>query len=455
MPATSSLRSNSRRATEPQANSGQSGSTVREGLNTQEEEIGPVTDDATDDATDELGKSSSPTLDERLQLAQRAKEELLKRKQLEQLEREIADLRQGLSTAATGNTSEHAGRSEDRSTSYPTSRDTGSIRTETIREMSEETIPRPPPAVDIVGGKRPLRDGNDLGPYRKTLKPSSLEKYEGKSLREHRDWTRDAETCFRLTPYNFETDESKILYVMQYLKGDAKEFWYNYEREHPVANQTWDEFKLFLLNLIEDPANRTLDIAQAMTDAQQRPGQSVRQFDAYLSSLEAQLPPYNEDQRRTNLLTRLRPNLRLAIMNVQQVPVTRNELVVLASRLESNQKKANSITHKAAASAPAKENKGNTKGRRNRSEGNSKDTPSKSKENNGSTYPKKDLKDVECFTCGKKGHYSTTCPKGKDTNPNKTLVGHLGQHAVEESGKGNPSSKASSKGRGKKKKNST
>ena len=55
MPTTSSLRSNSRCATEPQANSEQSGSTVREGLNTQEEEIGPVTNDATDDATNELG----------------------------------------------------------------------------------------------------------------------------------------------------------------------------------------------------------------------------------------------------------------------------------------------------------------------------------------------------------------------------------------------------------------
>ena len=84
----------------------------------------------------------------------------------------------------------------------------------TTRETSVESIPRPPPAIDIVGEKRPIREINDPGPYRKTLKPSSLEKYEGKSLREYRDWTRDAETCFRLTPYNFETDESKILYVM-------------------------------------------------------------------------------------------------------------------------------------------------------------------------------------------------------------------------------------------------
>ena len=88
---------------------------------------------------------------------------------------------------AIGNTLEYTGRSKDGSTSYPTSRDTGSIRTETIHEMSEETIPRPLPTVNIVGGKRPLRDRNDLGPYRKILKPSSLEKYERKSLRKHRD----------------------------------------------------------------------------------------------------------------------------------------------------------------------------------------------------------------------------------------------------------------------------
>ena len=86
---------------------------------------------------------------------------------------------------ATRNTLEHMRHSEDGSTLYPTSRDTGSVRTETIREILEVTIPRPLPTVDIIGGKRPLRDGNDLGPYKKILKPSSLEKYKGKSLREY------------------------------------------------------------------------------------------------------------------------------------------------------------------------------------------------------------------------------------------------------------------------------
>ena len=58
---------------------------------------------------------------------------------------------------------------------------------ETARETSVESIPHPPPAINIVGEKRPIRKTNDPGLYRKTLKPSSLEKYKGKLLREHRD----------------------------------------------------------------------------------------------------------------------------------------------------------------------------------------------------------------------------------------------------------------------------
>ena len=54
-----------------------------------------------------------------------------------------------------------------------------------IREILEETIPRPLSTINIIGEKRPLCDRNNLGLYRKILKPSSLEKYKGKSLREY------------------------------------------------------------------------------------------------------------------------------------------------------------------------------------------------------------------------------------------------------------------------------
>ena len=54
----------------------------------------------------------------------------------------------------------------------------------------------------------------------------------------------------------------------------------------------------------------------------------------------------------------------------------------------------------------------------------------KSKDNNRSSHPKKDLKDVEYFTYYKKGHYANTYPMG--SNLNKTLVGNLGYYIIKE-----------------------
>ena len=101
-------------------------------------------------------------LDKHLQLAERTKAELLKQKQLKELEREIADLRQGLLTASARDTLES---SKDKSTSRPTSRDAGSICIETAQEILVESIPYPLPIINIVGEKRPIRKTNDLGLY--------------------------------------------------------------------------------------------------------------------------------------------------------------------------------------------------------------------------------------------------------------------------------------------------
>ena len=83
------------------------------------------------------------------------------------------------------NTLEYIGRNKDRSILYPTSRNIGFIYIKTIYKILEETIPCPLPTINIIGRKRPLRDRNDLGLYKKILKPSFLKKYKGKSLREY------------------------------------------------------------------------------------------------------------------------------------------------------------------------------------------------------------------------------------------------------------------------------
>ena len=87
--------------------------------------------------------------------------------------------------AAIGNTLEYIRRSKDRSTLYSISYNIGSIYIKTIYKILEETIPRPLPTINIIGGKRPLYNRNNLDLYKKILKPSSLKKYKGKLLREY------------------------------------------------------------------------------------------------------------------------------------------------------------------------------------------------------------------------------------------------------------------------------
>ena len=77
------------------------------------------------------------------------------------------------------------GRSEEGSTSYSTSYYIESVHTGTIYKILKKNIPRPLPTINIIGEKRSLRNENDLGLYKKTLKPFFLKKYEGKSLREY------------------------------------------------------------------------------------------------------------------------------------------------------------------------------------------------------------------------------------------------------------------------------
>ena len=61
--------------------------------------------------------------------------------------------------------------------------------------------------------------------------------------------------------------------------------------------------------------NRQLNTAQRYADARQRVHQSVHTYVTYIESLEDELPPYTEEQRRLHLLTTFRPEIRTALTN--------------------------------------------------------------------------------------------------------------------------------------------
>ena len=202
----------------------------------------------------------------------------------------------------------------------------------------------------------------------------------------------------------------------------------------------------------------------AYTNARQRPSQSVTQFETYLSSLETQLPPSNEIQRVTTLMTRLLPKLQDDITHTRQIASTREDLIAQTTRLENTNKRANARsshdrrgTNDTDSNTNQKRNKENKKGNKlndnERATQSRKDKKANASRRSNEDEPrgktpksKKHLKTVEYYNCHKKGHYANECRQPKADDVNRVPVGdveNIDAHAVESSssGKERPSSK--------------
>ena len=261
-------------------------------------------------------------------------------------------------------------------------------------------------------------------PIRSSLRPKEPNPYSGKSLKEHREFIRDCRIAFQLTPENYPTEPSKVLYAMQYLQHDPRDAWWvHYDNMRQADDLNFDDFSNFLLNELSDPINRGLDTAMRYHSAGQRKDQNVCSFTTYLETLEAQLEPYSENHRVQHLYAKLRPEIQTAITDFHQVPSTRSELISLAMTLERN------LQRKGALRAPDKRAAGDADrpSKRHRpAMQQRKGSPHRAQSERGKRdrRAQRDVSEVTCYNCNKKGHYSTTCPDKKD-NPNHQPVGQV------------------------------
>ncbi|KAI4259411.1 MAG: hypothetical protein L6R42_004582 [Xanthoria sp. 1 TBL-2021] len=131
--------------------------------------------------------------------------------------------------------------------------------------------------------------------------------YEGKSLRGLRAWTADVEDHFARLGAPVESDAARVDHALKHVASNIQQEWQNYEQNRGDAGQcSWKGFIEFLANLFGNPEERKMMAMQAYHDAMPRPNESVERFKAYLESLEAELPPYTEEQRALHLQLRLR-----------------------------------------------------------------------------------------------------------------------------------------------------
>lgn len=169
--------------------------------------------------------------------------------------------------------------------------------------------------------------------------------------------------------------------------------------------------------------------------------------------------PYSEEQRTSHFFTKLRPEIRAAVTDVQMVPTRRNELVSLATRLENNRRRRNATSKgntapsqggqkggKQSGSGSTTTNQqstGQTKGKGKETQKGSKGKAQTAKEKAKEEH----LKTITCFNCGEPGHYAPKCPHPKkepEPDANTVPVGSVGDYqvyAAPTQGKGKPSSK--------------
>ena len=126
------------------------------------------------------------TLDERLAQATQRRDQLLKRRQLNDINEEINALQRGESSGE---------RDQD---------DTESNTSNARRDSSNAR----------AGSKRYSNVELTHVTKRRSVKSKNLDDYHDKSRREHRDWIRDVEVAFMNTPAYFLNDHDKIVWCM-------------------------------------------------------------------------------------------------------------------------------------------------------------------------------------------------------------------------------------------------
>jgi hypothetical protein len=101
----------------------------------------------------------------------------------------------------------------------------------------------------------------------------------------------------------------------------------------------WLDFIDFLLNLIEDLMNWSINMTQQYANALQWLNQMIQTFMIFLSTLKHQLSSYNNKHKRTHLFIKLKSELCVIIINVQSISNTQDVLINLITWLKINLQK--------------------------------------------------------------------------------------------------------------------
>jgi hypothetical protein len=332
---------------------------------------------------DQLAESSGPSVAERVATLKRQRDELRLEEEEQELLADIRSRRRRLEEPAPPALS-----------------------------LTREQIPSIHPLDSISQASLDVSEGREQGgepallaSHRRGLKPEKIPIYEGKGTREYQEFQSRLEIAFRLDPNAFTTEDQRIAFTLQYLVPTLRQLWLQQEKHIGGAGvSTWILMMEFLLNQIQSPINQEITTLMSYTRATQREGQLVYEFAAYLAGLENQIVPlYNDKHLTMHLYSKLRPELRLAIINYNEFPQSRQELVERAATLEDNLRRGSgrALIRTRPATYPRNRTFSSTAPRSTQSTSNT--TPNHRRPT-VTTNIRTDTKPGNCNFCGKPGH---------------------------------------------------
>jgi hypothetical protein len=238
------------------------------------------------------------------------------------------------------------------------------------------------------------------------------------SLREWGDWKRDIERVFEGDPYLYRRSSQMILKALDYLDSSMRSLWYTYQ-EQQSGSIKWSNFTQWTRDNIQGGQNSIAHLYEQLDIARQLPNQSPSQFNAYLSSIERDLPQKDEEASAMTLYSKLSRDLRKQFQKANiPIPETRAKCVAVAQRIWEGLN-----TYDQPRFPRVKDD----------SYSQTKDPKPKDSSDQQSKYPRPDSRrgrinqyrrdhrkesnsssQVTCFKCKEEGHYATTCPNEND-----------------------------------------
>jgi hypothetical protein len=155
----------------------------------------------------------------------------------------------------------------------------------------------------------------------------------GSSLREWGDWKRDIERVFEGDPNTYQHGSQKVLKALDYLDSNLKSLWYTYT-EQAGGIKKWQHFLKWTRDNVQHGQNATATLYEQLNQAMQLSHKSPVQFNAYLASIERDLPQQTEQASAMTFYSKLSSELKRQFKTSNiQIPETRAKCVAISQRI--------------------------------------------------------------------------------------------------------------------------